>query len=50
MFFLDHRKTIKVIKVFSVICTPVTGIAKGTVMVHKNRCLLVRHVEQQLFR
>ena len=49
MLFLDHRKTIKVIKVFCVICAPVTGIAKGTVMAHKNRCLLVRHVTSNDF-
>ena len=36
------KETIKVIKVLRVKFTPVTGIAKGAVMVHNNRHLLAR--------
>ena len=35
----DHGKTIQVIKVIRVKCAPITGIAKGMVMVY----LLVRY-------
>ena len=39
----DHRKNIKVITVWHVKCVFVTGITKGIVMAHNNRCLLVRY-------
>ena len=39
----DHRKNIKLITVLHVKCVFVTGITKGIVMAHNNRCLLVRY-------
>ena len=36
------KKRIKVIKMLLVKCALVTGIAKVTVKVHNNKCLLVR--------
>ena len=41
----DRRKTIKVIKVLLFKCAPGTSIIQAIVMVHNNRCLLVRHVD-----
>ena len=41
-----HRKTIKLKKALCAKCPPVIGIAKGVVMDHKNRCLLVRQGDQ----
>lgn len=37
----DHRKTIEVMKVIRVKCEPTAGIAKGIVIAHNNRYLLV---------
>ena len=39
----DLKKSAKIIKVLCVKCAPVTGIAKGIVTFHSNRCVLVRH-------
>ena len=43
-----QRKTIKLIKVFCIKCTPATDLVKGIVMAHNKSCLLVRHADYQL--
>lgn len=39
----EITKKFKVIKLLGIKCVPVTGIARGIVIAHNNKCLLVRY-------